>query len=295
MSEPCQTLVKTPETVSVSRGTTVTDDERTRAFHELHQQGSFVLPNAWDAASAVMMAAAGAAAIATTSSGTSWSLGYCDGENLSLEENLAAVARMIRTVSVPVSADLEAGYGERPSDVSASVRAAVEVGASGANLEDNPRLGTGIIMDADEMAERLAAAREGAGSSRFVINARTDVYLNAVGDPSEREEMVIERAKVYADAGATCLFVPGVGDLDEVGRIVGASPLPVNSLFMPGLGPSIDELKAAGVRRISLGGSVAGAAYATARLAVEQALAGNAEVLLTGISHFDMETLMGGS
>lgn len=273
----------------------MTYDERTRAFHELHQKGSFVLPNAWDAASAAVMVDAGARAIATTSSGMSWSLGYCDGENLSLEENLAAVARMIRIVDVPVTADLEAGYGEKPSDVAASIRAAIEVGASGANLEDNPRLGEGIIMDADEMAERLAAAREAAGSTQFVINARTDVYLNSVGDPSEREEMVIERAKVYAEAGATCLFAPGVGELDEVTRIVAGSPLPINSLFMAGYGPSIDQLKAAGVRRISLGGSVAALAYATARLAVERALAGDGDGLLDGISHGDMQALMSGS
>lgn len=271
----------------------MTFDERTRAFHDLHQQGSFVLPNAWDAASAAVMADAGAQALATTSSGMSWSLGYCDGENLSLDENLAVVARMIRTVDVPVTADLEAGYGPRPSDVAASISAAIEVGASGANLEDNPRLGEGIIMDADEMAERLAAAREAAGSTQFVINARTDVYLNSVGDPSEREEMAIERGKGYAEAGATCLFVPGVGDLDEVTRIVAGSPLPINSLFMPGYGPSIDELKAAGVRRISLGGGIAGAAYATARLAVQQALAGEDEVMHTAISHSDMQALIG--
>jgi 2-methylisocitrate lyase-like PEP mutase family enzyme len=270
-------------------------DERTRAFHDLHQQGSFVLPNAWDAASAAVMVDAGARALGTTSSGMSWSLGHCDGENLTLDENLAAVARMIRTVDVPISADLEAGYGEKPADVGSSVEAAIEVGASGANLEDNPRLGEGIIMDADEMAERLAAAREAAGTTQFVINARTDVYLNSVGDPAEREEMVIERAKVYAEAGATCLFVPGVGDLDEVARIVAGSPLPINSLFMPGYGPSLDQLKAAGVRRISLGGSVASAAYATARLAVQQAVAGSDTALLNAIPHGEMQALMGGS
>ena len=273
----------------------MTYHERTRAFHDLHQHGSFILPNAWDAASAAVMEDAGAQAIATTSSGMSWSMGYCDGENLSLDENLAAVARMVRAVDVPVSADLEAGYGDQPADVGTSVSAAIEAGASGANLEDNPRIGAGIIMDAEEMAARLAAAREAAGSSRFVINARTDVYLNSVGDPSEREEMVIERAKMYAEAGATCLFVPGVDQLDEVTRIVAGSPLPVNSLFMAGHGPSIDQLRGAGVRRISLGGSVAGAAYATARLAVEQALMGNDDALLTAISHHDMQTLLGGS
>src|SRR5581483_4589004 len=194
-------------------------------FRDLHRSGTLVLPNAWDAASAAIAAAAGAEAVATTSSGISWSLGVPDGEQLSRADMIDVVARVARSVDVPVSADVEAGYGPVPSDVAATIAAVIDAGAVGANLEDRLRTDDGPLWPIARQCERLAAARDAADRSgvAFVLNARTDVFLAAVGDPADREGMVLERAEAYRRAGADCLFVPGLVDLDAIARLVRAS------------------------------------------------------------------------
>ncbi|HTJ45389.1 MAG TPA: isocitrate lyase/phosphoenolpyruvate mutase family protein [Kofleriaceae bacterium] len=217
----------------------------------MHAEGTFVLPNAWDACGASLMAACGARAIATTSSGVSWSRGVPDGEQVTRDEMIATIARIARAAPVPVTADLEAGYG----DPAASVRAAIDAGAVGANLEDR-------VFDVDAMCGCLAAARE-AAPRPFVINARTDVFLAKTGG----EDDVIARAHAYARAGADCLFVPGVIDRDVIARLVRASPLPINILLAPGRGPTIAELRGLGVRRVTVGHLIAATAYATIRRA----------------------------
>lgn len=252
-----------------------TQRDRARRFLEMHRSGTLVLPNAWDAASAVVIAEAGAVAIATTSSGVSWSYGVPDGEALGRDDAIAAVARVARAVSVPVTADVEAGYGASAADVAATVEAALDAGAVGANLEDRSHGGAEPLRPVDEQCARLAAAREAASRRGipFVLNARTDVFLVAVGDPGEREERVLERAGRYRDAGADCLFVPGVVDLEVIARLVARSPLPLNVLLAPAAGPTLRQLAEAGVRRISVGSTLARVALLAVRDATRQLLA----------------------
>jgi 2-methylisocitrate lyase-like PEP mutase family enzyme len=268
--------------------------EQARRLVQLHEQGTFVLANAWDAASAAVIQAAGAAVVATTSSGISWSYGYADGEHLSRQEMVEQTARIVRAVDLPVTADIEAGYGPSASDVEGTVTAICEAGAVGANLEDRPGPDGQVLWPIDQQSERLQAARAAADRTGcpFVLNARTDVFLASVGEPNEREEMVIERARAFKQAGADCLFVPGLLDLEVIARLTAAVPLPLNILLAPGRGPSIAELADAGVRRISVGHTIAAAAYATVRLTTTELLAGNDQALRTGIPHPEMQQLM---
>ena len=246
--------------------TEATSARRSHRFAALHAGGTFVVPNAWDAASAVVMADAGAVAVATTSSGISWSLGVPDGEQLAGTEMLAAVERIVGAVDVPVSADLESGYGATPTEVAAVVGRVSAIGAVGANLEDSPGSDGSPLRSIAAQCERLAAAREAADRhvAGFILNARTDVYLAGAGAPGQRLALVVERARHYADAGADCLFVPGLVDPDAIAELVAASPLPLNVMLAPGSGPSIEALRALGVRRISVGSLIAQAAYSTA-------------------------------
>jgi 2-methylisocitrate lyase-like PEP mutase family enzyme len=244
-------------------------EDRAAGFLALHHaREPVVLPNAWDPASAAVIAGAGAKAIATSSAGVAWALGYADGESIGRDEMIAAVARIARVVDVPVTADLERGYG----DVAATVRAAIDAGAVGANIEDSTPERT--VLDAAEQAARLRAGREtaaAAGVPSFVLNARTDVYLREIGDPSGRLDEAKRRAHAYADAGASSLFVPGLLDLAALAELAGASPIPV--AVMAGAGaPTVAELAGAGVRRISLGPGLSQAAYALAARATRELL-----------------------
>ncbi len=255
-----------------------------------------MLLNAWDAASAAVVAAAGAAAIGTTSSGVSWSFGVPDGEHLRRDDAVAATARIVGAVDVPVSADIEAGYGPSPDDVAATTRAMIEAGAVGVNLEDRPGPDGQILWPIHLQCERLAAARAVADRREvpFVINARTDVFLAGVGEPAGRKALVLERAERYRDAGADCLFVPGLVDIDTVALLVNRCPMPINILLAPGRGPTIGQLTSVGVRRISVGHTVAAAAYATAQRAAAELLAGGDDTLRSGIKHPEMQALMQG-
>lgn len=238
-----------------------------RSWH--HDGDVLVLPNAWDPASAAMMAAAGARAVATTSGGVAWALGRQDGQHLGRDDMAAAVRRIVDVVEVPVSADVEGGYGPAPADVEATAAAVADAGAVGVNLEDSGAPGGGLFT-LEQQAARLAAARAAARGD-LVVNARTDVFLFQIGDPAGRFDEVLRRATGYADAGADCLFVPGLLDLAVLASLVAASPLPVNAMAGPG-GPSVAELAAAGVRRISVGTAFAQAAYGLARRATEELL-----------------------
>lgn len=247
-------------------------NDRARLLRSYHDDGrGLVLANAWDAGSAAVIARAGAAAIATTSSGVSWTYGRSDGQRLTRDEMMQAVRRIVDAVDVPVTADIEGGYGPRPEDVAATVEATVAAGAVGINLEDSREVG-GPLFSAGEQAGRLRAARRAAVSSGvpdMVINARTDVFLFAVGEPEGRLDEVRRRAADYAEAGAACLFVPGLLDLAVLESLVAELPLPVNALAGPG-GPSVEELRSAGVQRISVGGTIAQVAYAAAAAAARE-------------------------
>jgi 2-methylisocitrate lyase-like PEP mutase family enzyme len=222
------------------------------ALRALHRPGDpVVLPNAWDPPSARRLAAAGAAAIATTSAGVAWALGREDGERTPGEEMLAAVGRIARAVDVPVTADLESGYGLEPE---ALVGALLEAGAVGLNLEDTDHR-RGVLADVGVHSERLAAVKE-AGRTvgvDFVLNARVDVFLRAErnGDPSVMDEAV-RRGRRYAAAGADCVYPIGVRGRDAIRRIVDELDVPVNVLAWPG-GLGRGELAELGVGRISFG------------------------------------------
>jgi 2-methylisocitrate lyase-like PEP mutase family enzyme len=242
-----------------------------KQFRALHATGTLVLPNAWDAASAALIADAGAVAIATTSAGVAWSLGRRDGEQVTRAELTAAIGRIAAVIDVPLTADIESGYGKTEADVAETVTAVLDAGAVGVNIEDGHGSG---LYDIDVAAARISAARAAAvahGVPDFVINARIDVHMRQIGEPATRQDEVLRRAVAYANAGADCLFVPGLVDLTALAVLVGASPLPINVLVGPD-GPTVAELRAAGVRRVSVGPALTRAAYTTARRLAEQLL-----------------------
>ncbi|MGH9380150.1 MAG: isocitrate lyase/PEP mutase family protein [Thermoanaerobaculia bacterium] len=242
-----------------------------RLLRSYHDGRGLILANAWDAGSAAVIAEAGALAIGTTSAGVSWALGRPDGQRLTRDDMMQAVRRIVEAVDVPVTADIEGGYGPSPEDVGATVEATLAAGAVGINLEDSRDVG-GPLFSPDEQADRIRAARGAARSSGvpdMVINARTDVFLFAIGEPDGRLDEVRRRAQRYAEAGADCLFVPGLLDLAALESLVTTLPLPVNAMAGPG-GPSVPELHAAGVQRISVGPMIAQVAYAAAQRAARE-------------------------
>jgi 2-methylisocitrate lyase-like PEP mutase family enzyme len=268
---------------------TVTDSQHAKAatLRNLHQGGIFVLPNVWDAGSAAVIAAAGAQVIATTSAGVSWSLGRPDGQNLTREEAVDAVARIVATVDLPVTADIEGGYGSEPDAVAVTVTAVIGAGAVGINLEDSGAPGGGLF-DAVAQAERIRAARAAAvetGLPELVINVRTDVFLFGIGEPEGRLDDVLARASAYAAAGADSLFVPGLLDLDTLADLTSKAPLPVNVMVGPGA-PDVAALRAAGVRRVSLGQAITQAAYTVARKAAAEALTSGTYDTIVGADSF---------
>lgn len=229
--------------------------ERAATLLALHAGPGFVLPNAWDAGSARILEQVGFPAVATTSAGIAWSCGVPDGEVLDRDRMLEHVGHIVAAVHVPVTADLEAGYGDTPDDVGRTVARAAELGAVGANLEDAGKPG---LFDVDDAVERLAAARAAAPSGTFVLNARTDTYF--AGTTGDTFTETIERAGRYLEAGADCIFVPGVVEEDTIRRLAAAIPGPLN--VVAGLANTIDAqtLFSLGVKRVSLGGSLARAA-----------------------------------
>ncbi|KXK62427.1 3-methyl-2-oxobutanoate hydroxymethyltransferase [Micromonospora rosaria] len=247
--------------------------EKARTLRALHEAPVLVLPNAWDAASAALVVQAGAAAVATTSGGVAWSLGRTDGEGLTRAEMTEAVRRIAAAVRVPVTADIEGGYGPGPEDVAATVRAVVEAGAVGINLEDS-RASDGTLYPTSVQVQRIEAARNAAaeaGLPDLFVNLRTDVYLFGIGAPDGRLEDVQARADQYAKAGADGLFVPGLLDLDVLASLTASTSLPVNAMAGAG-GPSVAELVGVGVRRISVGTGIAEAAYGLAQRAARELL-----------------------
>jgi 2-methylisocitrate lyase-like PEP mutase family enzyme len=272
-----------------------TQAERAGAFGVLHRPGvPLLLPNAWDAGSAALIARAGAAAIATTSAGVAWSLGLADGGGLGAERCAAVVERVVAVVDdLPVSADVEDGYGADPEAVAATVTAVVRAGAIGVNIEDRPGHNGATLHAPAEQAERIAAARAAAERLGVPvwINARTDTYLAAVGPEERRLTETLERAAAYAAAGADSLFVPGAADLDTIAELV-AGPLPLNVMVWAGA-PSVTELAEVGVCRISLGSAIAQAAYAQAARATEELLvAGTYDATAAGLAYADLNALL---
>jgi len=241
-------------------------------FRQLHAKKPLILPNAWDAASARVIEAAGALAIATTSAGVSWSFGRADGQKLRREEMLQVIGNIVQSVKVPVSADVESGYGNGSAkDVAETVQALISLGVAGINIEDSPGHDRQILLAPEEHAERIRIARQTATSmgGDLLINARTDVYLFQVGDVRARLSAAVERARLYRRAGADCVFVPGVVDIRTIAELVKAIEGPLNIMAMPGA-PSAKQLGEIGVARVSVGPWIAQAALATAQRAARE-------------------------
>lgn len=229
---------------------------RAHEFHRLHVPGDpLVIFNAWDCGSARAVAAAGARAIGTGSWSVAAAHGFPDGEKLPLELAIANLERIVRAVDLPVSIDLEAGYGARPEDVDRSVTRAVRAGAVGINLEDGLADETGIYGIYDQVA-RIRAARAAADRMAvpLFINARTDFFLQASAEAHDAGLVLAasERAAAYANAGASGLFVPGIFKPDQIRDVCAAATLPVNVMMMASLPPPA-ELARLGVARISHG------------------------------------------
>ena len=258
------------------------------AFRALHQGNILVLPNAWDVASARVIQQAGFSAIATTSAGIAFTLGYPDGQRISREEMLAVVARIARAVEVPVTADVEAGYGDRPEDAARTAQDVLAAGAVGMNLEDATGDPQHPLLDLTLQVERVKAVRE----LPIVLNARTDVYLIEIGAPEKRYDEALRRMAAFRDAGADCVFVPGLRDQAVIGRFVKDLQCPVNILAGPG-SPKVPELKNLGVARVSLGSSAMRATLGLLRrIAEELKSTGTYATLEGGIPFADLNRIM---
>lgn len=234
-----------------------------------------ILPNAWDVASARIVEEAGYPAIATTSAGVAFALGYPDGERISRDEMLGAVGRIATRVRVPVTADLEAGYGPEPADTAATIRRAIDVGVVGANIEDGTHRREQPLCSMNLAVARIDAARKAAEAAGipFVINARTDSYLAArlFGRPADERcfEETVRRGQAYRDAGADCIFIPGLAHRETIRRLVHEIGGPINILAGPDT-PPVPELQALGVARVSMGGMVMRATLGLVRRAAAE-------------------------
>ena len=238
--------------------------EQLRKLHEGPR--ILILANAWDVISARIVEDAGFPAVATTSAGVAAVLGYPDGQRVPQREVLEFVARIARAVSVPVTADMESGYGTSPADMAEMARALVDAGAVGLNLEDVTGDDEGSHVEIGLQTEKIAAVREASAAAGvpLVINARTDVYLMPIGPEETRFERTVERLRAYRKAGADCVFAPGIRDKETIGKLVRAVDGPLNILLQPG-GPSVAELEKLGVARASIGSGTMRAALGTAR------------------------------
>lgn len=269
--------------------------QKAEAFRAMHSASKLLLlANVWDVASARIIEEAGFPAIATTSAGIAFAQGYPDGQKISADRMLAVIEQIARAVKVPVTADVEAGYGVTPESAAETARAVIEAGAVGMNLEDATGDARRPLFDLTLQLEKIAAIREASSSLRvpLVLNARTDVYLLQLGDPAKRYDAALSRLQAYRDAGADCLFIPGLRDAATIGRIVKDLGCAVNILGGPGT-PSAAELLALGVRRVSLGSAPMRATLGLLRrVADELKTDGTYTTLENAPSHTDLNRIM---
>lgn len=210
-----------------------------------HADKPLLIANAWDAASTALWQHAGAPAIGTSSAALAWACGYADGGALAHDALVAKVREILRVARVPVSVDLEDGYGDDPQQVANLVRELVDLGVVGINIEDADK-------PADLLVAKIEAIRATLGDTPLFINARTDVYLRGMASGDAAVAMTNERLAQFAKAGASGVFVPGLSALPEIKAVASATPLPLNVMTVPGLAP-LDQLRHAGVRRVSAG------------------------------------------
>lgn len=232
--------------------------DRYETFHRLHRSGCFVIPNPWDIGSARLLAQLGFPALATTSSGFAWSLGRPD-HHVPLEEVLAHLRSIVTAVDVPVNADFEAGFAASPEGVGKNVAAAARTGIAGLSIEDSTGDAANPLFEFSAAVERLRAARQAIDASgvRVLLTGRSEGFIAGRPDLGE----TIRRLTAYAEAGADCLYAPGIRANAEIAAVVGAvAPKPVNVLAS-GDYATVAGLAELGVRRISVGGALARAAW----------------------------------
>jgi len=271
--------------------------QQAEAFRNKHHGPPLLLlPNAWDAMSARIFVAAGFEAVATTSGGVAWALGCADGEQTPWAEVVAATARIVRAVQVPVTADIEAGYGDTPDAMMNSVAAIIRAGAVGVNLEDGTPRGAAPIRSIADAADRIRAVREAARAAAvpIVINARTDLYLRNIGDEKSRFEEAVERGKAFLAAGADCFYPISLRDPATIGRMVKTLAAPININVRAGL-PSVAELEALGVARASTASAVSLMAMSlTRRIADELRTTGRFDTLAPTMTQAEAQRLFTG-
>ena len=269
-------------------------EQKAKAFRAFHQGAPvLLLPNAWNAGSARFLENAGFSAIGTTSAGIAFSLGLPDGGLIGRDEMIDQVGRIVEAVEVPVSADIENGYGPGPEDVAVTVSAAIAAGAVGGNVEDSTGEKDAPLYEMARALDRLRAARAAGDASpvAFTLNARADPFL--IGHSDAFAESV-RRANEYLSAGADCVFVPGVNDADTIGALVREIDGPLNVLAggSPAQ-PNVAELEALGVRRISIGSSLANATFALMHAAAsEMRGTGTFSFAADAVPHAEMNALM---
>jgi 2-methylisocitrate lyase-like PEP mutase family enzyme len=268
--------------------------EKLRKLH--HGTRILALPNAWDAVGARILEELGYPAIATSSAAMAFSHGYPDGQRISRDEMLSAVARITRAVRVPVTADLESGYGKTPEEIADFTKAMVAAGAVGLNFEDITGDDESSHVELPLQVKKIRAIRETSASLGVpvVINARTDIYLMPIGPAETRFERTVERLRAYRDAGADCLFVPGLCDREVIEKLVKALGAPLNILASPGC-PSLAELEKIGVARVSAGSSAMRAAMGAFQRVAKDWLAHGSYDSLTQVTipYADLNRMMG--
>ena len=242
-----------------------------RRFRRLHEDGTFLMPNAWDAGSALLLETAGFEALGTTSAGIAYSLGKADATGaLTIDEAMDETARIAAVVSVPVNVDAENGYGDSPEAVAECIRRCIEAGAVGAGIEDYTQDPGRPLYDRALAVERIRAAREAADASGvpFVLTARAECYLYRV--PGAFAESVV-RSNLYREAGVDCLYTPGVRDRTEVAALVREIDGPMNFVVGRGMADyTLEALGELGIRRVSIGGSLMRTTFALAERAAAQ-------------------------
>jgi 2-methylisocitrate lyase-like PEP mutase family enzyme len=273
----------------------VEQKQKAEAFRQMHTEGDvLLLPNVWDVASACIIEETGFPAIATSSAGIAFAQGFPDGQRIPPGRMLGVIADIASALKGPVTADVEGGYGSRPEDAARTARQVIEAGAVGMNFEDATGDREHPLFDLQLQLERIRAMRETGETLGvpLVINARTDVYLLQVGEAVARYDEALRRLSAFRDAGADCVFVPGVVDPVTIRRFVRDLHCPINILAMPG-SPPISQLTDAGVRRISLGsGPMRAALGLLRRLAGELKSQGTYSALSGAPSHAEMNKLM---
>jgi 2-methylisocitrate lyase-like PEP mutase family enzyme len=266
--------------------------DKRRTFHKLHESGCFVIPNPWDVGSARYLQGLGFKALATTSSGFAWSHGHADG-GMSRDRVLDHLTEMVEATDLPINADFEHGFAPDAAGVAESVRLAVESGVAGLSIEDSTGDSAQPLFEIDTAVERIRAARKAidkAGADTLLVG-RAECFL--VGRPDI--EHTIRRLKAYADAGADCLYAPGIRSPEHISAVVaGVAPKPVNLLMGWSGDLDLQQIAALGVRRVSVGGALARAAWGGFMRAAKQIIEeGKFDGFAAGASGKELDAFFG--